>query len=141
VARTFAEEARAASELLRHYWAAPGAAGAPPRVAAERAAKRLRVRCALAAVYDKLQAAKEGLPAAARHLAGRQLRPLLSALDASFEEDRRRGEAAVATAAAAVPQRVPQPSPPPQEPEPEPEPEELGGFAAEGGEEEPMVIE
>jgi transcription initiation factor TFIIH subunit 1 len=91
----FASEARATTELLRHYWASLPQPGAPPREAAARAAKRLRVRGALAAVHDKLQAVAEGLPPAQRHAAGRQLRPLLAALDASFEQDTRLGDKAV----------------------------------------------
>jgi len=98
----FRAAARAARELLRHFWggAAPGPGSAPP--ATQQSAKRRRMRDALAAIYDGLGATKDALPAAGRHAAGQQLRPLMAALDAAFEEAERCGMGAPQPHAAPV---------------------------------------
>jgi hypothetical protein len=95
--RVFREEASAADDLLCHYWASqPAVSG---REMPARAAKRLRIRTALAESYDRLQAAKDGLAPDARHVAGRRLQPLLAAMDASFDNDTRAGWGRVEPAA------------------------------------------
>lgn len=79
----FADEARTAKALLRLYWKDAPAAG--QRHAHQRRAQWDKIRGALSALYDSLEARKAALQPAQRHNAAQQLRPLLAALDATFE--------------------------------------------------------